>query len=294
MTRHAIVLAFLAWWLPLTALSAELEFRERVPVKPGGTLEIELSAGSIEVETDDEPEVSIEAQATGWGAGSMRFELTSDGVDARLTGKPRAWFGPLLVSPRVRVQVRVPEKYSIKLQTGGGSIEIHDLGGTAVARTNGGSIELDGAEGPVELTTSGGSIDVEDVRGDLSVHTSGGRIRISDVTGRVEARTSGGPIQVHDIGGPVLARTSGGSISVRFSAAPAGDLETSGGSIEAEFEDDSRFTLEAETIGGRVRIEPEIQITGSIARDRIVGDINGGGPSLRLKTSGGNVRVRPR
>ena len=292
MTPHAIRLALLLGLLPLSALAADLEFYESVPVKPGGTLQIELATGSIEVQTDDEHEVSIEAQATGWGAGSMRFELSSDGKDARLVGKPRGWLGPLFVGPRVWVQVRVPERYSIEVRTGGGSIEIDDLGGTAIASTSGGRIQLDGAEGPVELRTSGGSIEVDDVRGDLSVKTSGGGIRISDVTGRVEAETSGGPIRVHDVGGPVLARTSGGAISVRFSGPPEGNLETSGGAIEAEFEEEARLTLEAETSGGRVRIEDDIRITGSIAPNRVHGSINGGGPKLRLKTSGGNVRIR--
>ncbi len=294
MTRHAIRLALLVWSRPLGALAADLEFRESVPVKPGGTLQIELATGSVEVQTDDAHEVSIEARARGWGAGSMRFELSSDGEDAQLVGEPRGWFGPLVILPRVRVKVRVPERYSIEIRTGGGSIEIDDLGGTALAKTNGGRVVLDGAEGPVELTTSGGSIDAEDVRGDLSVRTSGGGIRISDVTGRVEAETSGGPIRVHDVGGPVLARTSGGSISVRFSGAPEGDLETSGGAIEAEFDEKARLNLEAETSGGRVRVEDDLQITGSITSDRVEGRINGGGPSLRLKTSGGNVRIRLR
>jgi len=230
MLRHAIVLAFVAA-LPAGVLSAELEFRKRVAVEPGGTLEIELVAGSIEVETNGDPEVSVEAQVEGWAARSIHFELSSDGVDARLVGESRGWFGPFLVAPQVRVKVRVPEKYSIHAETGGGSIEIDHLGGTVVARTRGGWIEIDGANGPVELTTSGGRISAEDIEGDLSVRTSGGEIKISDVTGRVEAHTSGGPIQVHDIGGPVLARTSGGWISVRFSGAPEGDLETSGGSI---------------------------------------------------------------
>ncbi len=294
MARPAILLAFLVWSLPLRALAADLEFHGSVPVKSGGTLQIELATGSIEIQTDDEDQVSVEAQAMGWGAGAMRFELTSDGEDAQLVGKLGGWIGPLFVVPRVWVKVRVPEKYSIEVQTGGGSIEIDELGGTAVVKTNGGRIELDGAEGPVELTTSGGSIHADDVRGDLSARTSGGEIKISDVTGRVEAHTSGGTIQIHDIGGPVLARTSGGNISVRFSAAPEGDLETSGGSIEAEFDAGSRLTLEAETSGGRVRLEDDLEITGTISTNRVKGSINGGGPNLRLKTSGGNVRVRLR
>jgi hypothetical protein len=288
MIRTVIALALLAGLGPLEAAAGEL--RESVYVEPGGTLEIDLGAGSVEVETHDENEVRVDAQASGWRG--MKFELTSDGFDARLVGKSGGW--SLFGGGRVRVHVRVPERYSLDVRTGGGSIEIDDLGGTATARTSGGSIELDGAEGPVELRTSGGPIRAENVEGDLSVRTSGGGIRIADVTGSVEARTSGGSIQVHDVGGPVMARTSGGSISVRFDDVPEGSLETSGGSIEAEFSEEAAFRLDAKTSGGRVRIEEELHLIGKIESGRIVGEINGGGPELRLHTSGGNVRVRVR
>ena len=49
--------------------------------------------------------------------------------------------------------------------------------------------------------------------------------------------------------------------------------------------------LDATTSGGRVELEPEIQLTGRIQPGRVKGQVGGGGPELRLATSGGNVRV---
>ncbi len=290
MTRIAITLALLVALLP--AAGAAREFRESVSVEPGGTLEIELSEGSVEVETHDEPVVEVDAGARGWGARSLRFELTSDGTDSRLVGTIRGWFGPMFGGTRIRVRVRVPEEYSVDVRTGGGSIEIEELGGEVRVRTSGGSIELEGARGPVELRTSGGSIEAYEIVGDLSARTSGGSVEVSDVTGSVEVRTSGGSIEIHEVGGRVSAVTSGGPISVRFSGVPEGILETSGGSIEAELPEGAGVDLDAKTSGGRVRIEPEIQLVGAIERGRIVGRIGGGGPALKLRTSGGNIRVQ--
>jgi hypothetical protein len=292
MTRFAITLALLVALLP--AAGAAREFRESVSVEPGGTLEIELSEGSVEVETHDESSVEVDAHARGWGARSLRFELTSDGVDARLVGTIRGWFGPMFGRTRIRVRVRVPEDYSLDVRTGGGSIEIEELGGPVRARTSGGSIELEGARGPVDLRTSGGSIEAYEVVGDLSVRTSGGSVEISEVKGSVEARTSGGSIEVHDVEGRVYAVTSGGPIEVRFSGIAEGILETSGGSIEAELPEGAGVDLDAKTSGGRVRIEPELELVGKMERSHIVGRIGGGGPELRLRTSGGNIRVRVR
>jgi DUF4097 and DUF4098 domain-containing protein YvlB len=291
MIRRAIAVALLVGCLP-GAVEAE-EFRRALAVQPGGRLEVDLSAGSVEVETHDEHEVAVDAESRGFGGGLMRFELTGDGVNAKLVGSRAGWLGGF-GGGGARVHVRVPERYSVEVRTNGGSIEIDQLGGAASARTSGGSIEVSGAQGDVELETSGGPIRVDEVEGDVEARTSGGKIQISEVTGEVEARTSGGSIQVHEVGGRVVARTSGGSISVRFDEAPEGDLETSGGGIEAEFSEEAALDLEAETSGGRIRVDSEIRMIGKLGSARVEATINGGGPTLRLKTSGGNVRVSVR
>jgi DUF4097 and DUF4098 domain-containing protein YvlB len=92
----------------------------------------------------------------------------------------------------------------------------------------------------------------------------------------------------------VRAKTSGGSISVRFTGAPEGELETSGGSIEVELPEDAGVDLDARTSGGRVRVEPELKLRSGGDRGRIIGEINGGGARLRLRTSGGNISVEVR
>jgi hypothetical protein len=77
----------LALLIGLAASSARAEdFERRVPVEPGGTLEVELSTGSIEVETHDLPEVEIDARTSGWAAGGMRFALEHEAGEVRLTG----------------------------------------------------------------------------------------------------------------------------------------------------------------------------------------------------------------
>ena len=61
-----------------------------------------------------------------------------------------------------------------------------------------------------------------------------------------------------------------------------------------EFAEDARVSLEATTVGGRVEIDEEFALTGEIGPSHVRGGINGGGPKLRLETSGGSIRVRMR
>jgi hypothetical protein len=275
----------------LTAPAARADdYRDDVGVAPGGTLTVDLAMGSLEIETHDEPRVEVEASTRGW-AGGLHLELSSDGRNAKLVGEreglPFGAFG-------ARVRVRVPEEYSLELRTGGGSIQIEAVEGSVRARTSGGPIALEGAEGPVDLHTSGGPIQVEDVHGDTTLRTSGGPIRVSDVVGALVVETSGGAIRLAEIDGPIHARTSGGAISARFVGSGAGDLRTSGGSIEVELPENANLDLEAETSGGRVEIDGELTVPGAFDRSHVRGRIGKGGERLALRTSGGNIRVRAR
>jgi DUF4097 and DUF4098 domain-containing protein YvlB len=230
------------------------------------------------------------ARTSGWTSRAMRFSLDQDGRTVRLTGTRSSWLGGL-GSGRVEVRVRTPQEFSLDLRTSGGRIDVQEVNGQVKATTSGGSIELDRITGGIEVNTSGGNIRVLEIEGDVSARTSGGSIHASEVNGRVEVRTSGGSLRIRDVGGDVEAKTRGGSISVRFTGAPSGRLETSGGSIEVELPEGEGIDLDARTSGGRVEIADDFAIAGHIERERVEAKVNGGGKQLRLRTSGGNIRV---
>jgi hypothetical protein len=268
---------------------AAKDFEDRIAAKPGGQLRVDLRGGSVEVESHDDNEVRVDANVRGMGSRAMDFELEGDGVDVDFSADVRAW-ASVFGWPQVRVRLRVPERYDIDR----GDVGLQEIRGEVKVRTGGGSVEVDEIEGAVFLWTSGGSIEAKEIRGDLEARTSGGRIRAAEVTGSVEAHTSGGPIKVTDVEGAVDLHTSGGEISVRFTDAPEGVLETSGGGIEVEFPEDVGASLDAKTSGGRVEVEHGVRVRGGVDPQHVVGEVNGGGRTLRLRTSGGDIRVRIR
>ncbi len=288
--RRAGCLALLCC-LPLAARAAE-DFEDEVEARSGGRLRVDLDAGSLEIEGHDEPVVRVDAQASGMGARNVDFELEGEGGEVRLSSD-RSGFA-LFGGAQVRVRVRVPHRFSLDVRTRGGQVDIEDVEGDVEVRTSGGEVRVDQIVGPVRVETSGGPIHVDQVEGELRARTSGGRIRASEVSGRIDVRTSGGPLELRDVGGPVDARTSGGSIEVRFTGAPQGSLETSGGSIDVEFALGSGARLDARTSGGRVELDGELGFEGRSGPDRAEGELGGGGPALRLRTSGGNIVLRAR
>jgi len=291
MNRRWAVVAVLACGLP--AAAGARDFEQSIEARPGGTLRVDLDGGSVEVETHGDYQVRVDAHVKGMGSRSAEFELSGDGTDVKLSADFSGWLGAF-AGPKIRVRVRVPERYNLDIRTHGGKLDVADVRGDVSARTSGGNIEIDEVEGSVDLETSGGWIEAKDVRGDLTMRTSGGRIKASEVTGDVDARTSGGPITIHDVRGRVDLRTSGGGIDVRFTGGPEGHLETSGGSIEVEFPANAGTEVDARTSGGKVEVEHAITLRGALDSGHIRGEINGGGGRLTLRTSGGNIRIRER
>ena len=299
MQRQNGTLGFATLTLLLTLLSgagAAKDFEGRVPAESGGELRIDLDSGSVWIESHSEPEVRVDAVAAGMGVRGFEFELESRDGRVRLRGHGMGGWLPALVGngPHVRVHVRVPREFSVEVRTTGGEIELEDLEGDVKLRTSGGRVQVGRVNGDVEIETSGGPIEVDGVEGRVRARTSGGPIRLTGVEGRVRASTSGGSIVVLGATERVEAETSGGSIRVRFDDEPGGRLRTSGGSIEVELPEGEGVRLDARTSGGRVEIDPSLSVQGRVEPSKVNAEIGDGGESLRLETSGGDIRIHVR
>lgn len=188
----------------------------------------------------------------------------------------------------------VPKSIDIDLHTSGGHIEVAGVEGEVAARTSGGHMKLAHIGGPLKAHTSGGSITATDLKSAADLSTSGGRIKVDSIAGNSKLKTSGGSISATKVNGPLDAKTSGGSITASFPRGIDADtvLKTSGGGITAKLPQGEKFYLNARTSGGGVNSDFPITVYGELKRSQTAeGPVNGGGPLLELRTSGGSINV---
>lgn len=107
----------------------------------------------------------------------------------------------------------------------------------------------------------------------------------------VDVRTDGGDVRVDGVGGGVVVRTASGSVEVAEVAGPV-DVETRRGGIAVDVPAELGAELDALTDGGRVMVEHAVRTRGTLDPGQLRGTINGGGPVLRLRASGGSILVR--
>lgn len=308
-------------WALMAALCAGLTFTahakiERVveksfSVQPGGVLTVETQGGNIRVETSNDAMVKVVAKETIRASSdeeaatilkdlTLTIEQTADGVSA-ISKYEKSFSGIHFGSwPPVQVSfvISIPTDYHVKAKTSGGDVSVGNLLGKVNARTSGGNISLGKISGDVDAGTSGGDVRLDEGRGKVKLGTSGGNIAVNHAVGPTDLDTSGGNIKVDAVENTLEASTSGGNVSAGFLGALKGDcvLHTSGGSVRATVDKLAAFRLDASTSGGGVDANG-LTITlekGGAGKSHLVGNVNGGGPTLKLRTSGGDIRVSTR
>jgi DUF4097 and DUF4098 domain-containing protein YvlB len=286
--RRCAFSAEMELYVPRATRRAEIDTR-------GGSLDIRAVNGSVSAET---------------AGGSIQIDDVSGEVQAATAG------GSIQIG---RVGGRV------RCETAGGSIRLDSSGGAAELRTSGGGIQAREVRGDLRAETAGGSIRAEKVEGDLIAATSGGSIHVGEVTGAVDAETAGGSIHVdnapqgvraetagggielNNVGGTVIATSAAGPIRAFFIAGrPLRDslLETTAGTIVVWLPATLAVRVDAsiDFASGSNRIQSEFdsivvqRSEGEFGAGRVVaeGEINGGGPVLRIRNTNGRIQIQRR
>lgn len=266
-----------------------------------GTLDVQTSGGHITVEGSSSNSVRVEmyVQKNGqnllpedtnledWDIDISQSGSAIKAIAKRSNNKNWSFFGNNNLS--ISFVVYTPREMSSDLKTSGGHIKTRGLSGKQELSTSGGHLELANLKGTIKARTSGGHIDVSDIQGNINVRTSGGHIDVRKSEGTMKVKTSGGHIDLADVSGTVEASTSGGGISADLnSIGQFVDLRTSGGNVNINVPENMGLDLNLR--GSYVSTNLK-NFSGEVDRDEVRGKLNGGGPMISARTSGGTVSL---
>lgn len=304
-------------WILGFALSAgvalaESRMERTLKLEPGGEFSIDTDMGGVTVTGVSASGVRVVITSRRELDDLLRFDFEEGARRAAITARKRHPISSWIMDgdTRVRFEIQVPAQTSVKVHTSGGAISLSGTRAPARLNTSGGRIEVRDLQGDLEADTSGGSIRLRDIKGQSRVETSGGGIEAVDCDGRLQAETSGGSIHterirgdmrvhtsgggihIREAGGRVEADTSGGSIEASFSRGNArgGSLESSGGGISVALDPSVGLSIDAH--GNSVSTDLPLTIQGEFSRGSLRGALGRGGESLRMRSSGGSVRIR--
>lgn len=273
-----------------------------------GTLRVETSGGEIRVTPSSAGKVSVTARQRIRADSDaeadellkkLELVMEQNGADivvrAKYERQPPGFRRGSWPPVHVDFIVTVPAGFAADLHTSGGNITVGDLTGKVKARTSGGGIKLGKLGAGVDAHTSGGSISLDEAGGAAELKTSGGNVTVGRVAGLADLSTSGGAIRIDSADGALRAHTSGGGIRAGIAGSLKEEcvLSTSGGSVRVNVDKAAAFRLDASSSGGSVDAGGLTLALekGAGSRSRLAGAVNGGGPLLKLRSSGGGITI---
>lgn len=272
--------AAFATLVPAAALAADGTFDKTLHVSGQVMLQVSTGSGYIHVSPGSGSEVHVigHVHANGWGLGAS----ADDRVHQAVSNPPIEQTGNIITIGRhqdwmrnisIDYDITTPKGTQLEASSGSGDLRLLDLGGNLKANTGSGSVQVTGATGRVALETGSG-----DIRADLSGAND------------VKAETGSGSIHLQGVVGGLFAETGSGDIEVGGRPSSGWKLETGSGSVTVNV-GNAGFTLDASTGSGSVHSDPPITTHGSLERHHVQGDINGGGPTVRVHTGSGDIRI---
>jgi hypothetical protein len=181
----------------------------------------------------------------------------------------RDWFHNVSID----YDITTPKGTDLEASSGSGDVRVDDLAGPAKLNSGSGSIEASGLSGRIILSTGSG-----DIRASMTMTTE------------VKAETGSGSIRLNGVQGALKAQTGSGDIEVQGQPTSPWKLGTGSGSVTLST-GGAHFTLDASTGSGSVHSDPPLTTHGSLEKHHVEGEINGGGPIVRVETGSGDVRI---
>lgn len=262
----------------IPAIASEANFQRSLNVGGHVELTVSTSAGNVHITRGADSQVHIYGHVkSGWGAGDsdQRVRAIAANPPIEQTGDIIQIGGHHfdLHNISISYEIQAPANSFLQVSSGSGDLAIEGVGDNA------------------KLTTGSGSIHASSLHGGFTLHTGSGSIFAEQTgSGDVRADTGSGNIELRAIHGGLRATTGSGSIKV--AGAPAGDwyIQTGSGNVEV-WPGNSGLTLNASTGSGSVQTDHEMSMQGTFNRHHVTGRINGGGPTVRISTGSGDVRI---
>jgi len=239
------------------ALATEATFERTLTVSGHVELTVATGSGNIHVTRGSGSQVHIFGRVkSGWGGSEEKVREIAANPPIEQTGNivRVGQHHENLHNISIDYEIEAPANAYLDAGSGSGNVTDDGVGENAKLSTGSGNIHATGLNGGFAVNTGSG---------DIYAEQSG--------AGDVKAGTGSGSIELKNVHGALKAETGSGNIELWVGDAP--------------------LTLDAESGSGSIHTDREMLTQGSTDRHHVTGKLNGGGPTVRIQTGSGDIRV---
>ncbi len=128
----------------------------------------------------------------------------------------------------------------------------------------------------------------------VTLSTTNGALTVRDITGEVRLDTTNGRIKATNLAGTTRAETVNGEVDLDFAALGSGGVtvETVNGAVGVALPKTAKARVNVKVTNGGIAADDLSLNASEQSKRRLSGDLNGGGPEIRIDTVNGGVRLR--
>lgn len=197
----------------------------------------------------------------------------------------------------VDYEITVPPDTTIRSRSGSGDQIIEGTHGNVDVQTGSGDVKLSRLNGEIRLQTGSGNIRAHDISGALKGGTGSGDVEIEESgSGDVDLHTGSGNLNARGVQGGFHGETGSGDITAEGTQTGTWDMRTGSGNVHVSLPQNAAFDADISTSSGTVDVGQPIEMTvqGRVgdSHKSIHGKVHGGGPTLRVHTGSGDIRIQ--
>jgi DUF4097 and DUF4098 domain-containing protein YvlB len=233
-------------------------------------LRIQIPAGDVEIETDDQQETAVELEVRGHDANELEQRAL---IDVRQRGEV---YEVSVEANRSGAFSRRDAEYRVRIATRHGAAVRAKLASADIAGR--------GRYSTLDIDVASGDVQFQEVEGEAEVNTASGDIQIRHV-GSAKLNSASGDIQVGGSDGRFEANTASGDIQLGSVVAGEVRLNSASGDLEIGIAKGSRLWVDAHTVSGDTSSELELESAA-------VQDDEGPLVELQARSMSGDITVR--
>ena len=279
MAKSCLLVAAVVLLVGATAARAD-EYAKTYTVSGHARVRVQTDDGAVRVSTGDIKQVEIRVVYSGYALDkNLRVSTSQNGDSVEVVAKTMGNWGFHwgMNHTSLRVEVHMPKDADLEVASGDGSVE------------------ADSINGNMDVKTGDGHITVQGARGDIRLHTGDGSIEGRELDGKVEASSGDGHINIEGRFDSLIIRTGDGSVTARARGGSKvqseWNIKTGDGSVDLELPGELQANLDASTHDGLISLGRPVTVEGVFSSSRVNGKMNGGGPSIVVRTGDGSIHL---
>ena len=210
----------------------------------------------------------------------------------------------------VHLDIQIPTHVDAEIRAPGGSIDAADLSGNITLKPMGSPCRAENLQGTLNVRAessevsilgfsgerldarvASGALSVKDVETDtLILHSVAAPMTVTNASGETEITANGTAVDIKSLSGPSTAHIQGGKLTYEAAPTEPIDLTVVGSTLDALLPSDLNADLKLS--GGTVFLADSFAFEGDRTDQNVEGQLNKGGPSVKLTAIRGDARCK--